>query len=405
MTGLRHAEPAQDRRGAAVPAGVLIDHPFQHIAPGLRALARQAGLRVRVYYWRSATEGGLDAGFGRHVQWQADLHSGYDWWSPPATLAGGRRRLAVLGQLRRDRPRVLLSFGWRSPVARLGIGYAHATGVPLLYYGDSHPGYSVSGGRGRLRRWVLRTLFRAAAGAVATGPANRQFYLEHGLDDQRIHPGVLPADVHLFAAAAQRHRPAVPAAAGQDRPLVIGCAGKFIAQKAVGDLIAAAARLPAAPPWRLWLIGDGPLRAELTALVARYRLTDRVDFLGFRNLDELPALFAAVDIMVAPSHKDHRPLAVLEAMAAGSAVLVSSATGLWGPGDIVQPDDTGLVFPVADIDALAGCLRRLLTDAGLRTRLAASGQARAGLLGPETFARTTAAALLTAAEARSASGS
>jgi glycosyltransferase involved in cell wall biosynthesis len=366
-------------------------HPIQHFAPGLRLLAQDVDLHV--YYWDAATDGLFDPGFGRHVRWSADLHSGYHWWSPPAG-SGWRRHLALLRQLRRDRPEAVLCFGWRTPAARTAIAFAALSGVPLLYYGDTNPFASLGRGRGILRSLVLRRLFRSA-GAVSTGTFNREFYVRHGMAPDRIHPGVYPTDVDRFRAAAE-DRPGPAPDGRRERPLVIGFCGKFTAIKGVADLVEAAAALPRERAWQLWLIGDGPLRPQIESLLAERGLADRTRLLGFRNTDELPGLFAAIDIMVMPSRREPRGLVAIEALAAGAAVVVSSATGLWGRGDVIDNGRTGLVFPVGDTDALAAMLRNLLDDAPLRQRLAAAGQAESASFGPADFATTAATALLSA---------
>jgi len=391
MTAVENAKQRAGYTGRTVRAAVLVKHPAQHFAPGFRLLEDNPEIHARVYFWDSATDGLFDRGFDRHVQWTTDLHSGYDWWAPPAGKAW-RRRLAVLGKLRKDRPDVLLCFGWASVIARLGILFALLTKTPLLYYGDTNWHSSASGRHLRIRAFILRTLFRGAAGAVSTGTFNREFYIFHGLAPQRIHPGVYPTDVESFSLAGESRRPTP--SDGNDKPLVIGFAGKFLGIKGVDDLVAAASRLPRDRPWELWLIGDGPLRAHLEAIVDEHGLGGRVRFLGFRNTDEIPRLMSAIDVMVMPSRLEPRGLVAVEAMAAGAATIVSSATGLWGAGDIVQHEETGLVYPVRDVGALTGCLMRLMEDPELREKLSTSGRARALSFGPRDFADTAAAALV-----------
>ncbi|NEE00181.1 glycosyltransferase family 4 protein [Phytoactinopolyspora halotolerans] len=385
--------PAGTWRTHPVRAAVLVDHPSQHIAPGLRLLTERVEIRPRVYYWNPATRGVYDRGFGRHVRWNVDLHSGYDWWAPPTGASAGRRWMAAWRKLHRDRPDVVLTFGWASPIARVGIAYSTVTRTPLLYYGDTNGHVEPTTWRHRLRGLVLRRLFRRAAGAVSTGAFNRDFYLAHGLPPELVYPGVLPANVTLFhSVAAPRRR--LRDQEGAERALVIGFAGKFTSVKGVPDMVDAVARLPRDRPWKLHLIGDGPLRPQLESAVAQRDLTERVHFLGFRNADELPALMSEIDIMVMPSRKEPRGLVAIEAMAAGAAVVVSSATGLWGPGDVIQHRRTGVVFPAGDVEALATCIRELLGDPGLRTCLATAGQAQSLSFGPADFASTVGDALL-----------
>ncbi|WP_030144598.1 glycosyltransferase family 4 protein [Glycomyces sp. NRRL B-16210] len=382
----------RSRTGGPVRVALVLDHPAQYFAPAFRALAADRRLRIRVYYWDHAADGAYDPGFARRVRWDTDLHGGYDWWSPRRPAPSWHRGAAMLRRLGRDRPEAVLCFGWANPATRLAVLHASRTRTPLLYYGDTNPLSPVANRHRHLRTLILRCLFRAASGAVATGALNREFYLAHGMAPHRVHPGVLPADVDRFAAARTEAR--------DGSPLVIGFAGKFIPVKGTADLIVAAARLPRDEPWELRLIGDGPLRPELEALADAHGLGERVRFLGFRNTDELPTLFADIDIMVMPSHVEPRGLVAIEAMASGAAVVVSSATGVWGSGDALEHERSGLVYPVGDVAALTRCLTRLMRDRALRSRLAHEARTSVAGLGPEGFAATAADALLAVARSR-----
>ncbi len=327
------------------------------------------------------------------------MESGYDWWAPPTGRPTCRRLASILVKLRSDHPELVVCHGWASPVARLGILYARLTRTPLLYYGDTNYLGDALGAHPFLRRVILRRMFRSSAGAISTGTFNELFYLSHGMPSGRIHSGVLPADVDRFFTVSQRSRSRLPAHA-RCGP-VIGFAGKFVMIKGIADLIEAAAMFPQDRPWQLWLIGDGPLRADLESLVTRCGLDDRVRFLGFRNTDELPDLLSAVDIMVLPSHREARGLIAVESMAAGAATIVSTATGLWGAGDIAEHGRSALVFPAGDVEALARSVRRLMDDERLRIRMAAEGQQRAIRFGMTQFADSLAAAVLHTALRRS----
>jgi glycosyltransferase involved in cell wall biosynthesis len=117
--------------------------------------------------------------------------------------------------------------------------------------------------------------------------------------------------------------------------------------------------------------GDGPERTSLEDQSARLGLRDRVLFLGRR--DDIPALLAQCDVCVLPSLSEGLPLAVLEAMAAGTPV-IGCAVG--GVPELVADGQTGLLVPPADPQALAGAIRCLLSNPGLARQLAAAGHAR-----------------------------
>jgi glycosyltransferase involved in cell wall biosynthesis len=97
-----------------------------------------------------------------------------------------------------------------------------------------------------------------------------------------------------------------------------------------------------------------------------------VRFLGERN--DIADLLAASDIFALASHEEGSPNAVIEAMAAGVATVVTDAGG--SPEAV---GEAGLVVPARDPAALADALLRLATDAGLRSRLGAAAAARAAV--------------------------
>jgi glycosyltransferase involved in cell wall biosynthesis len=118
----------------------------------------------------------------------------------------------------------------------------------------------------------------------------------------------------------------------------------------------------------LVLIGEGPERPALEDAVRARSLESAVTFLGAR--DDIPELLQALDIVVLPSLPavETLPLAILEAMAAGRAVV---ATRVGSLDEVVEDDRTGLLVPTNDAGALAAALERLATFADLRERLAA----------------------------------
>ena len=286
---------------------------------------------------------------------------------------------------------MLICYGWASPIARLALLYGVAARIPVVLYGDTTWQHSAAQGRHRvLRALLLRGLMRASAGAVSTGTFNREFYISRGMDPRRIWPGVCPADTELFGMA----RPGGAAPPGAEPlPLRIGFAGKLIARKGADELLRAAALLPAARDWSVTVVGDGPLMPELRALAAELGLGERVTFRGFANTTEMPVLLAGFDVMVVPSRWDMRALVTIEAMAAGATVIVSDATAVWGPGDLVEDGVTGLVYRSGDPAALGGQLRRLLDDPGLLATLRAAAVVRVAEFGPDAFARTMASAI------------
>ncbi len=119
--------------------------------------------------------------------------------------------------------------------------------------------------------------------------------------------------------------------------------------------------------WRLLIVGDGPARAEIEAAFAPLG-RDRVAFLGERPREAIPELLAAADLFVWPAVNEAYGMAILEAQAAGLAVVAGRVRGV---GDIVRDGETGLLAPVNDDDAFAAAIATLLDDPDRRARLGA----------------------------------
>ena len=170
-----------------------------------------------------------------------------------------------------------------------------------------------------------------------------------------------------------------PGPAAPPRPLVIGTVKVLALKYGVDTLIRAFARLAAADgegpaPVQLRIVGDGPQRAELEALVKALGVGGRVQFVGAVAHAEVPAQLRGFDIFVAASRLDSESfgVAVIEASACGLPVVVTRVGGL---PEVVREGETGLIVERDDPAALAAALRRLVDDAVLRERLGRSGRA------------------------------
>lgn len=149
---------------------------------------------------------------------------------------------------------------------------------------------------------------------------------------------------------------------------VVGYVGQLIPRKRIDTLIRAMAQIGDSGA-RLYLVGDGPARAELQALAEGLGLGAHVRFTGFR--DDRLAYLRGFDVFALPSALEGIPRSVMEAMGAAIPVVASD---IEGNRALVRTGETGLLFPVGDEAALAAALRTLLNDKPLRGRLAASAR-------------------------------
>jgi glycogen(starch) synthase len=166
------------------------------------------------------------------------------------------------------------------------------------------------------------------------------------------------------ALASARHR-----WRSQAGPLVVA-AGRLEWEKGFTTLVRA---LPAVraqhPAVRTVVAGTGSYRATIEELVASQPAA--VVLPGRLDQRELAALMAVADVVVVPSRYEPFGLVALEAMAAGTCVVVTRTGGL---AETVQDDATGRVTGVGDVDGLAQTLVELLADQATRDRLAGAGR-------------------------------
>jgi glycosyltransferase involved in cell wall biosynthesis len=161
---------------------------------------------------------------------------------------------------------------------------------------------------------------------------------------------------------------ALPPLVRADRPPTVVCVAVLRKEKGHDTLLAAFAKVKKeVREARLVLVGGGPWRAGVEALVAGSGVADSVDLLG-RVPDIWPYL-ADADVFALASPMEALGIAVMEAMAAGLPSVVSDTGGL---PEFVQEGVTGELFPPGDHDALAEKLVALLRDRPRREAMGAA---------------------------------
>jgi glycosyltransferase involved in cell wall biosynthesis len=153
------------------------------------------------------------------------------------------------------------------------------------------------------------------------------------------------------------------------------CVSNFYPYKGHEDLIHAVPRVVRSFPEALFLLvgRDSGTLGAMRALVKKYRIEDRVRFPGSRS--DIPDLLRASDLFVHPSHEEGFSNAVLEAMAAGRAIV---ACDVGGNPEAVQDGETGVLVPPRDSGLLAEAILGRLNDPAGTNEMGAAGRRRAG---------------------------
>src|SRR5471032_127446 len=342
--------------------GFLISHPIQYYTPIFRELAKLCDLTV-FFAHRQTAQQQAQAGFGVSFDWDIDLVSGYrsefleNVSRQPSTdrFSGcdtpGIARVIAEGNFDAF---VVPGWGFRSYMQ--AVSSCRRAGVPVFVRGDSQ----LIGPRNILLRIAkaiaFSRLLRRFDGFLYVGQRSREYLLHYGAAADRLFFSPHCVDNASFRAASDMARQSMRGAPRESKRLLF--VGKLLERKRPLDLLKAAAILQKKQPIEVAFAGSGELEGELREF-ARASGVPAI-FHGFVNQSELPAVYAAADVIVLPSDGlETWGLAVNEAMACGLPAVVSDAVGC-GP-DLVEQGVTGAVFPVAQIALLAAAMETAIS--------------------------------------------
>lgn len=153
-------------------------------------------------------------------------------------------------------------------------------------------------------------------------------------------------------------------------PVTIVMTARLDQQKDHATLFAALLALEGLP-WRLQLVGDGPLLHYLKTLATKLGLSKRIEFLGRR--DDVSQILADAQIFVLCSNWEGFPRSILEAMRAGLPVI---STRVAGTPESVEHGVTGFLVERGNHEDLATCLALLINDPALRQSMGQASRRR-----------------------------
>jgi len=279
--------------------------------------------------------------------WQASLLDGFSWklldrrrladWPFVRLAATSRRTVFVIG-------------GWYEMTTQLALSLCQA---PFIVWSDTpnltvrrHPAKAFL--RGAWLRWV----FARAAYVMGTGQPALDAFGRMGCSQQKLVNFPYYVDLDRF-------RPAEPLGG---RDLVFLSSGRLHQDKGFDVALRALAKVSQATgaPFRYRIAGVGPAHAELEALASNLGISDRVEFLGWMEPENLPEFYRSGTVLLHPARVEPYGVSVLEAMASGLPVLASTATG--AAVDRITTGVNGLLHEPDEIDTLAGQVQSLLNS-------------------------------------------
>jgi teichuronic acid biosynthesis glycosyltransferase TuaC len=202
-------------------------------------------------------------------------------------------------------------------------------------------------------RRLIQGAIRDAAALIAVSGALKQALVGLGAPPEKV--TVLRNGVETTLFHPPDDRATARAALGLTGPTLISV-GLLIERKGHHRVIEAMASLPG---YTLLIVGEGPERSRLAAMIERRGLADRVRLLGSRPHAELPALYGAADALVLASSREGWANVLLEAMACGTPVIASN---IWGNPEVVRTAAAGLITESNTAEGIVAATHRLFAD-------------------------------------------
>jgi glycosyltransferase involved in cell wall biosynthesis len=373
----------------------VASHAVQYASPIFRLMARHPRLDLQVAYCslQGARAGDVDTEFGREVKWDVPLLDGYQWTEvrnyslrPGLGRFFGLINPGLWSLIRKGRFDAVTAWtGYRYASFWFALPVAKLSGAKFIFGTDATTIQLRVGGRMKLwlKPYILSRIYRFADVAYSGSLAGKEYLQTLGVPADHI--GVVPLVVDndwWLARAAETDRVAVRASWGVPQSsVVVFCSAKLQPWKRPQDLIEAFARANV-PNSYLVFAGDGPMSASLEAQAAKLGIRDGVLFLGFQNQTQMPGNYCAADLFVLTSEYDACPAVVCEAMLCGLPVVISSE--IRGRLELIDPGETGYVFPCADVNALADILRTTLANPRRLSAMGASARRMMDTCSPAT---------------------
>lgn len=308
---------------------------------------------------------------------------------PLRPLADLRTLARVLALLWREQPDVihthLAKAGAIGRVAgwlynRIGPGLRRSRRALILhtFHGHVLDGY-FSARRERVFVGIERWLARRTDGLIAVSEAIRDELLAKGIGR--------PEQWRVIRLGLNLARLSDMPPADGGAPVRVGMVGRLVPIKNHGLFLEAMQRLTggaAGPAVRGIIIGDGELRPQLEARARQLGVQEAVTFAGWQT--DVRAVYEGLEAACLTSWNEGTPVSLIEAMAAGRAVVATDVGGvrdlLAGPltsRDPIPPGgykvaERGLMVRAGDADGLTAALQALARDPALRQRLGASGR-------------------------------
>ncbi len=362
-----------------------------------QALAREGSVPFEVWYLtRHGVEPSPDAEFKKSFKWDLNLLEGYPYeflqTNPnPKVHRFWKVRLGedLKKRFKEKKVKALWIQGWQVFAYWQAVWQAHEAGVEIWLRGESNDLAHVPFWKQWPKKFLLGEFFRRIDRFLYIGKANRRFYEQYGIPQEKLFPAPYAVDNDRFrrqAEALLSERTAIRREWKiSEEAFCLLFAGKFIPKKRPFDLIRAVSNGRFQPSFRsihLLFAGDGELGKKLREACNVVFDTERLtlpspqrgegwgegdprppcaSFVGFLNQTEISRAYVAADCLVLPSdNRETWGLVVNEAMASGLPCIVSDACGC--SEDLIVSMKQSLCFSVGNIEELSKAIQVVMKE-------------------------------------------
>lgn len=262
------------------------------------------------------------------------------------------------------RPAMVVMCGYAFPSHFRALTWLRRNRVPYMLWSDSNVLDDHATGLKRVvKDAMVRPIVRDAKAILVCGINGAKYYARYGATQDKTFLCPVEPDYTLIEQCSPERIAAAREQFGlhASRRRFLHCA-RLIALKSTDNAIRAFLRIASQrPDWDLVIVGDGPLRASLEALVPT-ELKHRVIFTGFMSEQATTAAIErCCDVLVHPGYSEAWGVVLLEAAAAGMAIVASDVVG--AAADFVKDGENGRLVPPRDVDSLADALLDVSADA------------------------------------------
>jgi glycosyltransferase involved in cell wall biosynthesis len=342
----------------------------------LRCVARRSDVKLRLWY---STPSRPDL-----YSWKGDLANEIE----PAAIYGSRvPSAAVINHVVRNPHEAYLVVGWGNPTTRALVPILSAARRRYAIHTD-HPQDHAAFLRNALRDTYIGMMKRSAS-VLGIGKMAVDYFAQRGFDPRRLRNVPFPVPSPADRGRICRDREGVRSRFGAGpSDLFVVTGSRFVREKGFDLMLRAFAKLPQDERARVraLVVGKGPTRPELDALVRELGLEAQVQIRDWMEFDDFCEALAAADVAIHPARFD--PYGGISLTAVGLGVPVIGSRRAGSAVDLVRDGQSGFLYEPEDVDALAGHVRTALREPETLQRMRVEAEAVAATQTPERVAET-----------------